>query len=536
MAKNWTSKELLYALVGIQSDSFTEMEITISRWIYETIKEQDYWTEHPDLCGLYDGNDIIGRMIPWALRRGTTSKTIVFAGHTDCVEIECYGVLKPYALDPPKLKEELKKLDVKPDVKAALEDPRWEFGRGMADMKGGDAVVLYELFKCARENAFPELNILFMGIPDEEHEAQGIMQSTGLLKKLRDQYGLDYKLLIDPEPTAGGKDKFVYVDGSIGKMLPAIVCRGKAAHVGNIMTGLNSALIAANVERRLDLNVDFCNEEYGRTTTPPTVLWHKDSKGVYQVSVPAYTEIYAHLPMTKSVTIDSLTQKLRELCSEAANDAIATYDRAYEYLNHTQKGNPNYEIKVMTYAELEEICRKTDPDYDAKKAALVERVTEQVRAGEGLIQVESGFQMIEKAIEWSKITDPVIVIGLLPPYVPAVNNHTHDCHRQLWIDRVAYMLKKEYGMDLEVDPYFMGLSDNSYISCTNIEEDIYAMKNMVTPETLYKIPFETIMEISMPAIIIGPAGFDYHEYTERVYMPDVEKRCPAIIETLMSCL
>lgn len=91
-------------------------------------------------------------------------------------------------------------------------------------------------------------------------------------------------------------------------------------------------------------------------------------------------------------------------------------------------------------------------------------------------------------------------------------------------------------MDLEVDPYFMGLSDNSYISCTNIEEDIYAMKNMVTPETLYKIPFETIMEISMPAIIIGPAGFDYHEYTERVYMPDVEKRCPAIIETLMSCL
>lgn len=536
MSKEWTPKELLYALVGIQSDTFTEMELGISKWVYETIAEQDYWKEHPELCGLYDGHDVIGRMIPWGLRRGTSSKTIVLAGHTDCVEIDCYGTLKPFALDPPRLKEELKKMDVKPDVRAALEDPDWEFGRGMSDMKGGDAVILYKLFEAAREGKYPELNILYMGIPDEEHEAQGIMQASGLMRKLKEQYGLDYKLLVDPEPTAGGKDKYVYVDGSAGKMLPGIVCKGKAAHVGNIMTGLNSTLIAANVARRIDLNVDFCNEEYGRITTPPTILYYKDSKKEYQVSVPEYTEIYAHFPMTKAVDIGEMTEKIRGICRDAADETLAVYNKAYEFINGTQEGNLNYTIQVMTYAELEEVCRKADPDYEEKKAALMADVTAKVSSGEELIQIGGGFKIIEKAIEWSKLTDPVIVIGLLPPYVPAVNNHTHDCDREKWINGVADMLQEKYGIPMEIDPYYMGMSDNSYISCTNIESDVEAMRNMVTPTTLYRIPFDDIAEITVPAIIAGPAGFDYHEYTERVYMPDVEKRCPDIIETLFSLI
>lgn len=60
MSRKWTPKELLYDLVSIQSDSFTAQEIQISRHIFELIQEQDYWKEHPDLCGLYDGGDVIG--------------------------------------------------------------------------------------------------------------------------------------------------------------------------------------------------------------------------------------------------------------------------------------------------------------------------------------------------------------------------------------------------------------------------------------------------------------------------------------------
>ena len=83
MSKEWTPKELLYDLVSVQSDSFTEKEIEMSRHVFDLIAEQDYWKEHPDLCGLYDGGDVIGRLIPWALRRGTTDRTILLSGHTD---------------------------------------------------------------------------------------------------------------------------------------------------------------------------------------------------------------------------------------------------------------------------------------------------------------------------------------------------------------------------------------------------------------------------------------------------------------------
>ena len=186
MSRKWTTRELLYDLVSIQSDTFTEQEITIGKHIYDLICEQDYWKEHPELCGLYDGKDVLGRLIPWALRKGTTDRTIILAGHFDCVEIESYGPLKPYALSPELLKQEMLKMDYSGDVLKDLQDDNSDLAGGMADMKGGLACILYELFKHAEENLCSEVNILFMGIHDEEHQAEGIMQSIQLLNILKE--------------------------------------------------------------------------------------------------------------------------------------------------------------------------------------------------------------------------------------------------------------------------------------------------------------------------------------------------------------
>lgn len=175
MSKNWTPKELVIDLVGVQSDTLTSMEIDMAKHILEVISEQEYWQKHKDFCGLYDGNDRIGRLIPWALRKGTGKKTLVLSGHFDCVEIDCYGTLKEVALKPDKLKERMKELEWNDeDVIKDLNSEEWLFGRGTADMKGGTAVILCELFHAARENLNPELNILYVGVGDEETAAEGI--------------------------------------------------------------------------------------------------------------------------------------------------------------------------------------------------------------------------------------------------------------------------------------------------------------------------------------------------------------------------
>lgn len=535
MLKKWTPKELLYDLVSVQSDTFTEQEITISKHIYELIAEQDYWKAHSDLCGLYDGNDVIGRLIPWALRRGTTDRTIIMAGHTDCVEIDCYGSLKPFALTPDALKAEMLKMDFSGDVRKDLEDENWCFGRGTADMKGGDACILYELFRHAEENLCEEVNILYMGIPDEEHQAEGIMQSIGLLNELKEKYGLDYKLLLNPEPTIRTQpDKYVYTDGSIGKILPGIVVRGELAHVGNIMSGLNSTLVASGIAKRIELNTDLCCNEFGKTTLPPTLLYMKDSKNEYNVSVPNYTEIYTHIPLTKNRGLLEMMEILKGICAEAASEAVAQYDKAYKVLYGDKPGKPDFSFKILTFAELEEICRENCDGYEKKRAALMEEKTIAVNEKGELIQTSAGFDIIEWAIEMSKITGPVVVIGLLPPYVPAVNNHyMKDFDREGMIDKVAKTLEEQFGLGIEVDPYFLGLSDNSYTSCTEIEQDLEAMSNMVTPKTLYHIPFEEIGKVAMPSIIVGPWGKDYHTLVERVYLPDIEKTTPAVIAAII---
>jgi arginine utilization protein RocB len=534
MSKKHTPRELMYDLVSIQSDTFTKQEVTLAMHIVELIEEQDYFKAHPEYFGVFDGGDSLGRVIPWALRRGTTSRTVVLTGHFDCVEIDSYGPLKPYALSPDLLKAEMLKMDYTGDVLEDLRDDRWVFGRGVADMKGGDACILYELFKHAEEGLCPEVNILYVGVHDEEHQGEGAMQAATLMNELKDRYGLDFKLYVNPEPASRNNPReYVYMDGSIGKVLPGIVVKGRLAHVCDIMNGLNSTLIAANIVRRIELNTDFCCRDFGVETPPPVVLCLKDSKREYNVSIPNYTEIYVHMPLTKNRPLAEVYEKLQAVAQDAANETLEVYGRACSALGLAEGARADFTIRVMTFAELEEICRAQDSGYDEQKAALIEEKKTLLDSGAQLIQ-NIGFDIMENAAEWSKIEDPMIVIGLLPPYVPAVNNHyLPGFDREGMIEAVRNLLEEKFGLGLEVQPYCMGMSDNSYVSCTETEKDIEAMKNLVTPKVLYGIPFEEIANIAAPSIIVAPWGKDFHAATERVYLPDIDETTPAVIEEII---
>jgi arginine utilization protein RocB len=289
--------------------------------------------------------------------------------------------------------------------------------------------------------------------------------------------------------------------------------------------------------RRIDINPDFRSKDFGVETPPPVVLYLKDSKDEYNVSTPNYTEIYVHIPLMRNRSLSEMHEKLKEAARGAANETLETYGKTCEALGLSRETHPGFTVRVMTFAELEEICRDTDPVYDEKKEALIKEKTESVKSGGQLMQKAAGFDIIEKAIEWSKIEDPMIVIGLLPPYVPAVNNHYFpEFDREGVIDTVRNLLETKFGLGMEERPYCMGMSDNSYVSCTETEKDVEAMKNMVSPKVLYNIPFEAIANIAVPSIIVAPWGKDFHTATERVYLPDIDETTPAVIEAIIQTI
>ena len=130
----------------------------------------------------------------------------------------------------------------------------------------------------------------------------------------------------------------------------------------------------------------------------------------------------------------------------------------------------------------------------------------------------------------------MIVYGLMAPYVPAVNNHYFkNFDREGMIQAVADVLEP-FGITVEEVPYFMGLSDNSYISDVDATDDIEALKSMVTPKEVYRIPLKEAEYIALPSIIIGPWGKDYHTITERVYLPDLEIHTPAVVRKIMETI
>lgn len=537
MSKIWSPKELTMDLVGIQSDTLSAMEIDMAKHILDLIKDQDYWKENPELCGLYDGNDRIGRLIPWAMRKGTGSKTLVLSGHFDCVEINCYGTVKDVALKPLELKERLSELEWNDeDIVRDLNDDNWLFGRGTADMKGGTAVMICELFHAARENLNPELNILYVGVGDEETAAEGIFQSVGLLTELKDKYHLDYKLLVNGEPTTkADASRYTYYDGSIGKALPFIVVKSRLAHVGNIMQGLNGTLIASNIVRRLELNTDLCSEAYGCKCVPPTVLYMKDTKKFYNVSIPLYTEIYINTLFTNSSNALSILNDIYKICEAAAEEAVETYNKAYDFMQ-PEHPNPNHTVRVMTLEELEDYCRSINKSYEEEKAAFVKVKVEEVNSGKSLTQLATGFELIEWIIEKSEITDPMIVIGLMAPYVPAVNNHYFEEFDREKMIALTQEALDEFGITVDVVPYFMGLSDNSYISCKDATDDLKALKSMITPKEVYYPTLKEAEYIALPSIIVGPWGKDYHTISERVYLPDLEVHTPAVMRKIIESI
>lgn len=538
-------KDILYQYVGIQTFTNTAGERLVEDFFTDHFGQIEYFQQHPDFWGLYPlENDALGRNVCWAMVRGNSAKTVVLVHHYDIVDIEDFKMLKPFAFSPDVLAKELAKHRemLPPDAQKDLDEDTFVFCRGGCDMKAGGSIQ-YALLEAYSQLEDFEGNVIVIGVPDEENLSAGMRAADRLLAQLKEEYGLEYLMMINSEPHQR-KDfsKGVFSEGTVGKMMPFVYVRGFLSHAGKVFEGLNPVSVLSEIVTRTEINMAFADAVGGEAAPPPTWLYMKDSKDRYDVSMPL-TAQGCFSVLTQKQTPAELLEKVKVTCEEGFSAVI---DRMNDnYADFCEKtGQPvkplPWKTKVVNYGEL--YAEAEGYGGDAFRKAYAEEMQAVLRdMQEGKVHmIEGNFRLIERIYDFIEDISPRVVYGLLPPYYPNVSNIYFDgiapAARNM-SEKLNQYTEEMYGQQYTKEYFYTGICDLSYINIDDPKKQRDSVAgSMPLFGEYYDIPFEAIKEISMAGINIGPWGKDFHKLTERVYKEDLYERTPHILDHAITLL
>lgn len=165
---------------------------------------------------------------------------------------------------------------------------------------------------------------------------------------------------------------------------------------------------------------------------------------------------------------------------------------------------------------------------------LYEEITAEIHSG-SLNYPQATIYMMDRLLTWSGITKPLVLLGFAPPYYPAVRSD-HIKGKEQTVARclkaASDMLKEQFGYGLVTENYTVGLSDTSYTSLDKEFNYVKYSHNTLLWGQLYSIYFDVIRQISMPGLILGPWGKDFHKMTERVNIQSLTREYPLILQTI----
>lgn len=519
--------EILTKLVAMKSVSCSTVELEPAEWFADFFKSLPYFEKHPEDTGLYEiPNDPYGRKIPYAFLKGKKPDTVLLSGHFDVVSTEEYGAAEPWAYDigSSTLEEMIAKMPLDDRARADLESGEWIWGRGAADMKGGLAIhaALFEQYAQQALEGTLEGSILFMPVPDEESYSTGMRNGVKILKDFKEKYGLTYKLLIDPEPTADNGDLQIMSLGTVGKVMPAIIVQGKKGHMGHCYGGFSALGILADIYLRTNGSLEF-SEIYGdEASVPPTWGNMRDMKKGYDVSIPhrAYGYFTA---LNFGMTPEEILNKLKTICTEAFENQVEKLNNEYQQYKTMNKAETmdkiHYDPWVLSFNELCDIAKEKDAAaFDKFYKEAYDKIIAKVNSGESNFP-SATIDMMEAVLDYADIQVPVTVLGFAPPYYPPTHSDQvkgKEGYGTKAYEFVSALSEKEYGQKVGFENFFMGISDLSYGCITSpFDYEKYSANTPLWGDD-YNMDFEAIEDVAIPGVIYGPIGREYHQYVERV--------------------
>jgi arginine utilization protein RocB len=524
-----TVKDLTKELVRIPSIVKTSGESDVARWIYNYYLGLEYFKQYPEQVVLQETiNDEIERHNAIAMVRGTkgdSNRTIVLMGHLDTVGVDDFGVNREAAFDPDKLPEVLKSLNVSEEVMKDIESGEYMFGRGALDMKGGVAGHMYMIEYFSKHPEELNGNLIAIAECDEEDNSHGIISALKILLKWKEQYGLEYVAAINADYSTPyhplDNNQYVYF-GTIGKLLPSFYVTGKETHVGNSFGGLNPNSLIAEINRKIDLNSELCDEAQGEVTVPPTSLKQTDTKVGYTVQTPLAAYSYYNF-FTHSMSPKEVIEKVKGKAEEAFDDLLEYMDGEYrkycEMGKHTYTPLP-YRKRVYTweefYNELVTIHGDKFRHYLHNFAADLNKTNPSMDLRDFSVAV------IQEAWKWSVDKSPVVIIYYSSLFSSRIEMRGKTEMEKALLDAVkdSIALVQEHSeKPIVVKMFYPYISDSSFMALSDDPDELVALeKNMPSWGTKYNHPIEDILKINVPVVNIGTFGKDGHSLTERVHI------------------
>ncbi|MBQ2866849.1 MAG: M20/M25/M40 family metallo-hydrolase [Firmicutes bacterium] len=538
-------EQIALELTGQLSVLDTPDEILIAEKVYSIMSEMKYFKAHPEnLYFVPVKGDKLGRKSVVAIVNGEkkpSDKTVVMIGHIDTVGISDYGPLAEYANQPLVLTEKFKEIELPAQVKKDLESGEYLFGRGIFDMKSGDAIImaLMEMISDDIENF--EGNLIYGAVCDEEGNSGGMLNVVPELCRLQDEKNYDYLALLDTdymtEEYEGDENKYVYV-GTVGKLMPTFFVVGKETHVGESFKGIDPNQIAAEITRRINLNPEFSDVAEGEVTLPPVTLKQRDLKPEYSVQI-AKTAVVFFNYATHCSTPDQVLDKMVKAGQECFQNVVDMLNERYETfceMAHRPFHKLPWEARTMTYHQLCEVVKaEVGEEFDAK----VQAYAEELMKDETIDARDRNTHLVEYVHGMWSDKNPVLIVYFSQPYYPHIYIKGDEPKEKALLDAVADAVDTtNTDYKLVYKKFFPYISDLSYGAAPREDGIIEAfMENMPGYGTVYNLPMKEMQRLNLPVLDIGSFGKDAHKFTERIEKKYTFEVAPELVyKTVMNLL
>nr|WP_235420884.1 M20/M25/M40 family metallo-hydrolase [Jeotgalibacillus soli] len=515
------AEQLTRYLTSIKSYNGTDGESEKADAIAKVIRSFPYFLEHPDEVWIQEiPNDPFGRKNVWARLKGLSSRTVLFHSHIDTVETDDFGPLQKIAHNSDALEHFFTSYDADSRVQVDALSEDWLFGRGALDMQSGIAVHLVNLLAMSEQKEPLEGNMLFLFNSDEESEHAGILAALHELEKMKQQ-GMDYIAAINNDFIGplfdGDPHKYIYT-GAAGKVLPCFYIYGREAHVGDILTSIDPTQIGAELNRRINQNLELAEPLEGEYVLPPACLYFKDDKHHYNVQTAVSARLYFNyfvFERTAKDVLDELMVIAKEACEELRELSRGRYEQFHKK-HQLPVSNWDWKLEVVCFDEFVTSLRKKGLPVEDTLNSIQEQYI-------GKDRRDAAFAMVEALQQLDPEKKPRVIIFFAPPFLPhnflnEKNEYGNEIKRKLTkrLNEVSSLT----GESFMIKRFFPYLADGSFLSLHESEEEVEVLEqNMPRMEILYPLPIHLIKKLNIPSINIGVYGKDGHKWTERVYKP-----------------
>ncbi|MCL2559898.1 MAG: M20/M25/M40 family metallo-hydrolase [Turicibacter sp.] len=539
-------EEITILLTNELSVVETDGEIAVVNKAHEILSEMAYYKENPaDLKFVAVPNDKLGRKSVVCIlrgKKGNSNKTVILNGHLDTVGISDYGALSHLANQPYALTEKFKEIShtLSKETQADLATGDYLFGRGIFDMKTGNAINIALVEAIANDLENFEGNLIYAGVCDEEANSAGMLSVVPELVKIRDENQFNYLGFIATDYMTsqyeGDENKYVYV-GSVGKLMPSFFVVGKETHVGEAFNGLDSNHIAANITEHINMNVDYCDVVDGEVTLPPITLRSRDLKPEYSVQTAQTTSLFFNYA-THSSTPDEVMQKMLDASQMVFEKTVRHLnDQYHRYCELSGRETVPLPWQARTIS-FQELYQRVKLEIGEQLDVMLAELSEALLKDETIDARDFALKQVEFVHKQWSDREPIVIVYFSPPYYPHIHVEGKTDVEKNMIQAVEQAVSEtETDYNIVYKKFFPYIADMSYAAAPRDPGIIATLKGN-TPgfNVKYDLPLTEMADLNLPVLNIGPFGKDAHQFTERLEKNYSFKVAPELVYRTISNL